>query len=90
MRDAPYNGTARGLAFLREADAAVKTGTAEAGGDVNDAWIGGYLPAASPRYAFVAVVHNVSRHGAEEAGPIAEGIMRVILAHPAPPPAHPA
>ncbi len=79
MRDALYSGTARGLAGLRELNAAVKTGTAETRDKtINHTWIGGFLPFNAPRYAFAVVIHSVPGHGAEIAGPVAESVMRAV------------
>lgn len=80
MRAALYSGTARGLAKLRDLNAAVKTGTAETRDrTVNHTWIGGFLPFNSPRYAFAVVIHAVPGHGAEVAGPVAESVMQAVV-----------
>ena len=71
---------ARGLAGLRELNAAVKTGTAETRDKtINHTWIGGFLPFSAPRYAFAVVIHSVPGHGAEIAGPVAESVMRAVV-----------
>ena len=80
MRAALYTGTARGLAKLRELNAAVKTGTAETRDKtINHTWIGGFLPFNAPRYAFAVVIHSVPGHGAEVAGPVAETVMQAVV-----------
>lgn len=80
MRAALYTGTARGLAKLRDLNAAVKTGTAETRDKtINHTWIGGFLPFNAPRYAFAVVIHSVPGHGAEVAGPVAETVMQAVV-----------
>lgn len=81
MRDAVESpsGTASNLPALRQLRAAVKTGTAETQADtINQAWIAGYFPYDSPRYAFAVVLHRVAGHGATAAGPIAEKVLLVV------------
>lgn len=81
MRDAVESpsGTASNLPALRLLRAAAKTGTAETLSDtVNQAWIAGYFPYDSPRYAFAVVLHRVAGHGATAAGPIAEKVLQVV------------
>ena len=52
-----------------------KTGTAETGGGQEDhAWFAGYVPADSPRYAFVVVLEH-GGSGAHDAGPLARGLV---------------
>jgi penicillin-binding protein 2 len=83
MRQCTLAGTASNVAGLRELKAAVKTGTAETRDrTVNQAWIAGYLPWNSPRWAFAVVVHNVPGHGAQIAGPIAVATLQALSAQP--------
>jgi penicillin-binding protein 2 len=80
MLDAALSGTASRVEGIRSLRAAVKTGTAQTTNEqINQAWIGGYLPADAPRYAFVVVVHNVPGHGADVAGPIAVAVLNTLL-----------
>jgi penicillin-binding protein 2 len=81
MRQCTLAGTASNVPGLREMKAAVKTGTAETRDRaINQAWITGYLPWDSPRWAFTVVVHNVPGYGAEKAGPIAAATLQALSA----------
>jgi penicillin-binding protein 2 len=81
MRQCTLAGTASNLTALRDLKAAVKTGTAETRDRaVNQAWITGYLPWNSPRWAFTVVVHNVPGYGAQVAGPIACAMLETLCA----------
>jgi penicillin-binding protein 2 len=83
MRQCTLAGTASNVPGLRELKAAVKTGTAETRDrTINQAWIAGYLPWNSPRWAFVVVVHNVPGYGAAVAGPIASATLQALFAKP--------
>ncbi len=83
MRQCTLAGTASNVPGLRELKAAVKTGTAETRDRaINQAWIAGYLPWNSPRWAFVVVVHNVPGYGAAVAGPIAASTLQALSARP--------
>jgi penicillin-binding protein 2 len=83
MRQCTIGGTASGVPGLRELRAAVKTGTAETRDRaINQAWIAGYLPWDSPRWAFAVVVHNVPGYGAQIAGPIAAATLQALSAKP--------
>ena len=83
MRQCTLAGTASNVSGLRELKAAVKTGTAETRDrTVNQAWIAGYLPWDSPRWAFAVVVHNVPGFGAQVAGPIAAATLQALSAKP--------
>lgn len=73
------SGTAHGLG-LDKFHTCAKTGTAEIGGDLNNAWIIGYAPAYVPEVAFAVVAERVSRHGSEMAGPVAEKILAAYFA----------
>jgi cell division protein FtsI/penicillin-binding protein 2 len=81
MRQCALIGTAGNVAGLREMKAAVKTGTAETRDRaINQAWIAGYLPWDSPRWAFAVVVHNTPGSGARIAGPIASATLQALSA----------
>jgi penicillin-binding protein 2 len=83
MRQCTLAGTASNVAGLRELKAAVKTGTAQTRDPaINQAWIAGYLPWDSPRWAFAVVVHNAPGYGAQIAGPIASATLRALCAGP--------
>jgi len=83
MRQCTLVGTASQVAGLRELKAAVKTGTAQTPDrTINQAWIAGYLPWDSPRWAFAVVVHNVPGSGARFAGPIAAETLRALALKP--------
>jgi penicillin-binding protein 2 len=83
MRQCTLIGTASHVAGLREMKAAVKTGTAETRDRaINQAWIAGYLPWDSPRWAFAVVVHNAPGSGARIAGPIASATLQALSAKP--------
>lgn len=73
------SGTAHGYGLERFHTCA-KTGTAEIGGGLNNAWIIGYAPARAPEIAFAVVAERVTRHGGEMAGPIAEKILAAYFA----------
>ena len=62
-------GTAR-EAGLERFDAAGKTGTAELGGDLFNAWFAGYAPFENPKIAFVVVSERTHGHGGSHAAPI--------------------
>jgi len=65
-----------------------KTGTAEVGGDLEDhAWFAGYVPADSPRFAFVVVLEHAGS-GGREAGPLARRLVQAIQASGLIGPAH--
>jgi penicillin-binding protein 2 len=72
------SGTAHGLG-LDKFHTCAKTGTAEIGGGLNNAWIIGYAPAHIPEVAFAVVAERVTKHGGELAGPIAEKVLAVYF-----------
>ncbi len=61
--------------------AAVKTGTAQTGLDLNHDWMIGFAPANNPQIAVAVVVpyQNMSSDGAGIAGPIVNKIMQFAL-----------
>lgn len=71
---------------LREFDAAGKTSTAQAGGNRNHAWFGGYAPFDRPR-ATVVVFIEYGGHGGDAAAPLAAKILAAIQKADAPSPA---
>ncbi|MFH1422180.1 MAG: penicillin-binding transpeptidase domain-containing protein [Planctomycetota bacterium] len=72
-------GTAYGIG-LDKYNACAKTGTAEIGGNLNNAWIIGYAPAHVPEIAFAVVAQSVRGHGGDISGPIAEKILAAYFA----------
>jgi penicillin-binding protein 2 len=70
------NGTAYATVRLPNLAIAGKTGTAETGGGQQDhAWFAGYVPAESPRVAFVVVLEH-GGSGAAVAGALARGLVQ--------------
>lgn len=70
------NGTAYATVRLPNLAIAGKTGTAETGGGQPDhAWFAGYVPAESPRVAFVVVLEH-GGSGAAVAGALARGLVQ--------------
>jgi penicillin-binding protein 2 len=55
-----------------------KTGTAQAGGGINNAWFSGYFPVAQPRYAVTVLVRG-GKSGGETAAPIFRAIAEQIM-----------
>jgi penicillin-binding protein 2 len=73
-------GTGYKRVRLKEIEIAGKTGTAEVGGGKPDhAWFAGYVPADEPRIAFVVVLENAGA-GGSTAGPVAQQLVRLMLA----------
>lgn len=64
------HSTFRGLPF----NVAAKTGTAQTGGDQDNALIAGYAPYENPQLVFVVIVPK-GGHGADSSGPIARKIL---------------
>jgi penicillin-binding protein A len=60
-------------------DVAGKTGTAELGPSVNDAWFIGFAPASDPQIAIACVVERTSGFGGETCGPIFKAVAETIL-----------
>jgi len=83
MIDAVETGTATAAKIPRIRSAA-KTGTAQVGSKLQPrqvAWIGGYIPADRPEYAFAVMVEggtDQSLHGGPDAGPIVKEIFSEI------------
>jgi penicillin-binding protein 2 len=70
------NGTAYATVRLPNLPIAGKTGTAETGGgQLDHAWFAGYVPAESPRVAFVVVLEH-GGSGAAVAGALAQGLVQ--------------
>ncbi len=70
------SGTAYDTVRLPHLAIAGKTGTAESGGPQQDhAWFAGYVPAESPRYAFVVVLEHAGS-GATAAGSVARNLVQ--------------
>jgi len=68
------DGTAHRTTFLDSVAIAGKTGTAETGSGEDHAWFAGYVPAASPRIAFVVVLEHAG-NGGESAGPVVKRLV---------------
>lgn len=68
-------GTAHDAGFHRAWDVAGKTGTAERGGDKEDAWFAGFFPASRPRYAMIVHIENAESGGGHTAAPIAKDLL---------------
>jgi len=68
-------GAAHGTVHLETVSVAGKTGTAQTGaGRADHAWFAGYVPAHTPRWAFVIVIEH-GGDGAEVAGPVARRLV---------------
>jgi len=73
-------GTGYKTVRLSEVSIAGKTGTAEPGGQRPDhAWFAGYVPADTPKIAFVVVLENAGS-GGHAAGPVARRFVQAMLA----------
>ena len=70
------SGTAAQLQGVRVAG---KTGTAERGGGVNQAWFICFAPVERPRIALAVTVEHASGTGGEVAAPIAQRLLEVAL-----------
>lgn len=81
MEGVVATGTAQGVGFPSYLCAAVKTGTAQTGNNVNDDWMIGFAPANNPQIAVAVVVprQNIASDGAGIAGPIVNKIMQTAL-----------
>ena len=77
-------GTAAGVGFPADIDAAVKTGTAQTGNSLEntDDWMIGFAPADDPTVAVAVVVpfEHQSDNGAGAAGPIMKAMLEAALA----------
>jgi peptidoglycan glycosyltransferase len=75
------NGTAAGVGFPSYLCAAVKTGTAQTGLNLNHDWMIGFAPANNPQVAIAVVVpwQYVGSEGATVAGPIMKFMMEQAL-----------
>jgi peptidoglycan glycosyltransferase len=74
-------GTAAGVGFPPYLCAAVKTGTAQTGLNVNHDWMIGFAPANNPQIAVAVVVpyQEIGTDGAQIAGPIVNAVMQAAL-----------
>jgi peptidoglycan glycosyltransferase len=70
------SGTAARLQGVRVAG---KTGTAERGAGINQAWFIAFAPADDPEIALAVTVEQASGTGGEVAAPIARRVLEVIL-----------
>jgi peptidoglycan glycosyltransferase len=59
-----------------------KTGTAERGGTINQAWFIGFAPVADPRVAIAVTVEKTTGQGGTVAAPIAKTVMETLLRGP--------
>ena len=72
-------GTGYKTVRLKQIPIAGKTGTAEVGVNKKDhAWFAGYVPADSPKYAFVVVLEHAGS-GGKAAGPVARKLVQTML-----------
>jgi len=78
MTDVVNEGTG-GAAALGTDQVAGKTGTAEVGTNLNDAWFIGFAPAGAPKYAVAVIVENSSGEGGTVAAPIARQVLEALL-----------
>jgi penicillin-binding protein A len=69
-------------AALEGISVAGKTGTAERGGTINQAWFIGFAPAANPRVAIAVTVEKTTGQGGTVAAPIAKTVMETLLRGP--------
>ena len=69
-------GTAAALAGI---DVAGKTGTAEKGEGINQAWFVAFAPADAPRVAVAVTIERTTGTGGEVAAPIAKQVMETLL-----------
>ena len=81
MESVPISGTAKLVGFPSYLCAAVKTGTAQTGLNVNHDWMIGFAPANNPQIAVAVVVpyQNISSDGTSVAGPIVKQVMEEAL-----------
>jgi len=66
-------------AALEGIDVGGKTGTAERGGPINQAWFIGFAPAKNPRVAIAVTVEKTTGQGGTVAAPIAKQVMQSLL-----------
>ena len=66
-------------AALQGIEVAGKTGTAEVGGGLNQAWFIAFAPIDDPRIAVAVTVERTSGQGGTVAAPIAKQVMEVLL-----------
>ncbi len=66
-------------AALEGIDVAGKTGTAERGGPINQAWFIGFAPVKNPRVAIAVTVEQTTGQGGTVAAPIAKQVMQSLL-----------
>ncbi len=81
MKQVVREGTGTAAA-LQGIDVAGKTGTAEKGNDVNQAWFIGFAPADDPEVAIAVTVERTDGTGGQVAGPIAKQVMQTLLSEP--------
>jgi peptidoglycan glycosyltransferase len=66
-------------AALEGIDVAGKTGTAEVGTSINQAWFIGFAPLVNPRVAVAVTVERTTGQGGTVAAPIAKNVMESLL-----------
>ena len=66
-------------AALEGIDVGGKTGTAERGGIINQAWFIGFAPVKNPRVAIAVTVEKTTGQGGTVAAPIAKQVMQSLL-----------
>lgn len=78
MRKVVEEGTG-GAASVGDAKVAGKTGTAEIGDGLNQAWFIGFAPYDNPQYAVAVLVESTPQFGGEVAAPIAGEVLQYLL-----------
>lgn len=78
MRKVVVEGTA-GAANVGNLDVAGKTGTAELGNGLNQAWFIGFAPYDDPKYAVAVSIEDSTQFGGEVAVPIARDVLQYLL-----------
>ena len=78
MSDVVREGTGTAAA-LQGIDVGGKTGTAEVGNDINQAWFIGFAPVGNPRVAVAVTVERTTGQGGTVAAPIAKSVMESLL-----------
>jgi len=80
MRRVPITGTARYVKGLADLRVAGKTGTADLGKGLNNAWFAGFAPWNAPEVSFAVGIHRTQGHGAGAAAPVAAAVLRAYFA----------
>ena len=78
MRNVVVEGTGN-AANVGNLNMAGKTGTAELGTGLNQAWFIGFAPYDAPRYAVAVSIENSDQFGGAVAAPIARDVVQYLL-----------